>query len=496
MRRRTSPAKDRRPAAGGHRSPGPLLLALLCTAQFVTLLDFSIVTVALPEIALDLEISPTLLPWVLNAYGLAIAALLVFGGRLADLLGRREIFFAGMAIFGLTSLLGGFAQDPTFLISMRALQGVGAALVTPAALSIVTTVYTDPRERGRALGIWGAVLASGLTAGLVFGAVITETLGWRWVLWVTVPVAVLALVLTPILLPTSPRSRSGRLDLPGATLAVAGLAALVLGIGQVETAGLSARSLLPMLASAALLVGYVWWERRAAQPLTPPSLLGRRSVVTANLVSVAGNAAMAPAWVLLSLHLQLVHGLGALVAGMLLVPAAAAIAAGSGTLAPRLLRSLSRRALIVGGMALCTAGMLALALSLDDAVAWGWTLPGGILAGLGYGLSFTAWALVGVDDIPERHQGIASGLLVTSQEVGAAIGIALAVAFAAYAGAQADGSPDQLAHGYRIAVFSLVVVAAIGALLGRLLPRGGAAVSGGPDVPARLVAASEEPVRA
>jgi EmrB/QacA subfamily drug resistance transporter len=470
MTDRTSPAGSIRSDGGGSRSRS-LLLAVLCTAQFVTLLDFSIVTVALPEIALDLNIDSTLLPWVLNAYGLAIAALLVFGGRLADLFGRREIFFAGMAIFGLTSLLAGFAQDPAFLVAMRALQGVGAALVTPAALSIVTTVYTDPRERGRALGIWGAVLATGLTAGLVFGAVITQALGWRWVLWVTVPVAFAALVLTPILLPTSLRRQSGRLDLPGAALAVTGLAALVLGIGQIETVGLSVRSLLPVLASAVLLVGYVVWERRAAQPLTPLSVLGSRSVVSANLVSVAGNAAMAPAWVLLSLYLQLVHEVSVLVAGMLLVPAAVAIAGGSGVLAPRLLRLLSRRALVVAGMAICAVGMLALALSLDDTIPWAWTLPGGILAGLGYGLAFTPWALVGVDRIPERHQGIASGLLVTSQEVGAAIGIALAVAFAAYAGAEDMGSPSDLAHGYRIAMFALVVLAAIGAILGRLVPR-------------------------
>lgn len=491
---RTSPAGTRGPGGRSSRSPGPLLLAVLCTAQFVTLLDFSIVTVALPEIALDLDIGSTLLPWVLNAYGLAIAALLVFGGRLADLFGRREIFFTGMALFGLTSLLAGFAQDPAFLVGMRALQGVGAALVTPAALSIVTTVYTDPRERSRALGIWGAVLASGLTAGLVFGAVITEALGWRWVLWVTVPVTVTALVLTPFLLPMSRRPESGKLDLPGAGLAVTGLAALVLGIGQLEAAGLSASSLLPILASGVLLVGYVRWERRAAQPLTPLSLLGSRAVVSANLVSVAGNAAMAPAWVLLSLHMQLVHGLGALVAGMLLVPAALAIAGGSGMLAQRLLRRLSPRTLIIAGMAVCAVGMLALALSLDDAIPWGWTLPGGIIAGLGYGLSFTAWALVGVDRIPEHHQGIASGLLVTSQEVGAAIGIALAVAFAAYAGAEDMDSPDQLAHGYRIAVVCLVVVAAIGAILGRLAPRGNP--SPGPSAGESLEPASGEQVRA
>jgi EmrB/QacA subfamily drug resistance transporter len=447
---------------------------VLCTAQFVTLLDFSIVTVALPEIALDLDIDSTLLPWVLNAYGLAIAALLVFGGRLADLFGRREIFFVGMALFGVTSLLAGLAQDPVFLVAMRGLQGVGAALVTPAALSIVIAVYTDPRERGRALGIWGAVLASGLIAGLVFGAVITQALGWRWVLWVTVPVAAAALVLTPILLPRSLRRTSGKLDLPGAVLAVGGLAALVLGIGQIETAGLSARSLLPILAAAVLLVGYVVWERRASQPLTPLSLLGSRSVVSANLVSVAGNAAMAPAWVLLSLYLQLVHGVSALLAGVMLVPAAVAIAAGSGALAPKLLRVLSRRTVTIAGMAVCAVGMLSLSLSLDDTIPWGWTLPGGILAGLGYGLAFTAWALVGVDRIPDSDQGIASGLLVTSQEVGAAVGIALAVAFAAYAGAEDMGSPNDLAHGYRIAVLPLVALAAIGAILGRLVPHDGA----------------------
>jgi MFS family permease len=214
-------------------------------------------------------------------------------------------------------------------------------------------------------------------------------------------------------------------------------------------------------------------------------------------VSVAGIAAMAPAWVVLSLHLQLVHGLGALAAGLLLVPAAAAIAGGSGSLAPRLLRRYSRRSLVIAGMVVCAVGMLALALSLDDAVAWGWTVPGGFLAGLGYGLAFTAWALVGVDDIPQGHQGIASGLLVTSQEVGAAVGIALAVAFAAYAGAEDGASPDHLANGYRIAVLCLVVIAAMGAVVAWLLPRGGVpAPERNVPAEAALGAVAGEPVRA
>lgn len=446
-----------------------LLLALLCAAEFVTILDFSIATVALPAIDKDLHLSESSLPWVLNAYGVAIAGLLLLGGRMADVLGRREIFAAGMALFTAASLVGGFAESPALLIAMRALQGVGAALVTPAALSIITTSFDD-ELRKRALGVWGAVGASALAAGLILGAIITEAIGWRWILWVNVPIGVLALALTPAVLPRSRRVLDQTLDLPGALVAVTGLVALVYGVGRIEESGIgSALTLVLLIGGLALLVAFPVVERVVSSPLAPPALLANRSVASANLVSLAANGAFAGAFVLLSLHLQLVLDVGTLATGFVLVPMALSLAIGAAALSGPLVRRVGPRAVIVGGMAVCALGFVGLGLAVDDGLSWALVLPGSVIAGVGYGIAFPAWTVVGVEQVADERQGVASGLLATTQEVGAAIGFAAMVAIAATV--VGDGaSASVTADGYRWAIIAAAGVAGLGAVLAGLIP--------------------------
>jgi len=446
-----------------------LLLGLLCAAEFVTILDFSIATVALPAIDEDLSISESALPWVLNAYGVAIAGLLLLGGRMADVFGRREIFAVGMALFTAASLVGGFAESPALLIAMRALQGIGAALVTPAALSIITTSF-DGDMRKRALGVWGAVGAGALAAGLILGAIITEAIGWRWILWVNVPIGVLALALTPGVLPKSNRGRRPDAGLPGALVAVTGLVALVYGVGRIEQSGIgSALTLVLLIGGLALLVAFPLVERMVTSPLAPPALLANRSVASANLVSLAANGAFAGAFVLLSLHLQLVLEIGTLATGLVLVPMALSVAIGAAALSARFVRRIGPRAVIAGGLTVYALGLAALGLAVDDRLSWALVLPGSMVAGLGYGIAFPAWTVVGVEQVGDERQGVASGLLATTQEVGAAVGFAVMVAIAATVLGDRT-SADVTADGYRWAIIAAAGIAGLGALLAASIP--------------------------
>ena len=448
-----------------------VLLALLCTAEFVTILDFSIATVALPAIDSDLGLSDSALPWVINAYGVAIAGLLLLGGRMADVLGRRAVFAAGMALFTVSSLVGGFAESSALLIGMRAVQGVGAALVTPAALSIITTSFSDRAQRERALGLWGAVGASALAAGLILGAILTHALGWRWTLWVNVPVGVVALLLAPRVLPAGRRNVREPLDLPGAAVVVAGLVMTVYAVGRVEEAGLGSVVTLVLLAGGVALLGaFLLVERAVRSPLAPPALLANRSVASANLVSLAANGAFAGAFVLVSLYLQLVLGLGALATGLALVPMALGVAVGAGAISSRLVSRSGARAVIVGGLTTAAVGLAGLASMLDASLPWTLVLPGSVAAGLGYGIAFPAWTIVGVERVPAERQGVASGLLITTQEVGAATGFAVMVAIVAAVGAGA-AAPETSAEGYRWAIAAAALIAAGGALLARLTPQ-------------------------
>ena len=262
-------------------------LALLAAAQFVVILDASIVNVALPSIGLDLNFSQDDLSWVVNAYTLVFGGFLLLGGRMADLLGRRRMFMVGLVVFGLASLLGGLSSTEGQLIAARALQGLGAALVSPAALSILTTTFAEGAERNKAMGVWGAVAGSGGAVGVLLGGILTETLGWEWVLFVNVPITLVAAVLAPRILPESRNPATGRFDLMGAVTITAGLSMLVYALVDANDAGWGSAQTIGLIAGALALIGaFIWTERRTPAPLVPFGIFRNRTLTGANVTAV------------------------------------------------------------------------------------------------------------------------------------------------------------------------------------------------------------------
>lgn len=411
-----------------------LCLVLLCTTQFVALLDFSITMIPLPQIQQSLGFTPGGLQWVINAYGVAIAGFLLLGGRAADMFGRRRVFITGLLLFTAASLLGGFSHSPAMLVATRALQGFGAAMFSPAAFSLLLAVFPEPAQRNRALGAWTAVAASGFVAGLILGGFITDMLGWRWVLWINVPVGLLVLALSPALPLGRPdvdgAAAGGALDVWGALLVASGAATLVFAFANSEHVGLAHPLTFALVALAlALLALFVWVERRVAAPLMPLAVFRRRSTGGANIVSLLANTALGPTFVVVALAMQEVLGFSATRTGLGLLPMAVAFTVASAWAGPALIARCGTKPVIVGGMLLFIGGLAMLGSSLATLAAWGASiLPGTVLAGIGYGLAFPAWTVAGIDGVPEADHGLAGGMLTTTQEVGSAVGLAVGVA--------------------------------------------------------------------
>ncbi|MBR7634196.1 MFS transporter [Janthinobacterium lividum] len=411
-----------------------LCLVLLCTTQFVALLDFSITMIPLPQIQQSLGFTPGGLQWVINAYGVAIAGFLLLGGRAADMFGRRRVFITGLLLFTAASLLGGFSHSPAMLVATRALQGFGAAMFSPAAFSLLLAVFPEPAQRNRALGAWTAVAASGFVAGLILGGFITDMLGWRWVLWINVPVGLLVLALSPALPLGRPdadgAAAGGALDVWGALLVASGAATLVFAFANSEHVGLAHPLTFALVALAlALLALFVWVEGRVAAPLMPLAVFRRRSTGGANIVSLLANTALGPTFVVVALAMQEVLGFSATRTGLGLLPMAAAFTVASAWAGPALIARCGTKPVIVGGMLLFIGGLAMLGTSLATLAAWGASiLPGTVLAGIGYGLAFPAWTVAGIDGVPEADHGLAGGMLTTTQEVGSAVGLAVGVA--------------------------------------------------------------------
>ena len=439
-----------------------LCLILLCTTQFVALLDFSITMIPLPHIQHSLGFTPGGLQWVINAYGVAIAGFLLLGGRAADMFGRRRIFVTGLLLFTAASLLGGFSLSPAMLVATRALQGFGAAMFSPAAFSLLLAVFPEPAQRNRALGAWTAVAASGFVAGLILGGFITDLLGWRWVLWINVPVGLLVLALSPALPIGKPdaAAASGALDVWGALLVASGAAMLVFAFANSEHVGLAHPLPFGLIAAAlALLALFVWVEGRVAAPLMPLAVFGRRSTGGANIVSLLANTALGPTFVVVALAMQEVLGFSATRTGLGLLPMAAAFTLASAWAGPALIARCGTKPVIVGGMLLFIGGLALLGTSLATLSAWNASiLPGTVLAGIGYGLAFPAWTVAGIDGVPEADHGLAGGMLTTTQEVGSAVGLAVgvAVSIAVLAG---GGTPAQ---GYSSAILVSACLVAAG----------------------------------
>jgi EmrB/QacA subfamily drug resistance transporter len=462
---------------------GNLTLALLCLTQFVVVLDIAIVNVALPDIGRELGFRTGDLQWVVNAYTLTFAGLLLLGGRLADLLGRRRVFMSGLVLFGAASLVGGLSVSPGMLIAARAAQGVGAALLSPAALALLNSTFAQGPARNRALAVWGGTAGSGAAAGVLLGGVLTSTLGWQWVLLVNVPIVALAVVAAPALLAEGrdtglPRS----FDLPGAVLVTSGLVAVVYAVVGSETAGLtSPTTVLTLAAGGLLLLAFVAVERRASAPLVPLRVFRQRSLTGANLVFLLHPTGPTAVLFLGSIYLQDVLGYDALRSGVAFLPFALLAAVGA-ALAGRLLSSVRPDLLATGGMLAMAAGLIWLTqLSTGSSYLTG-VLPGTALIGVGITVAFVPLTVLAFDGLPNDQHGLASGLINSFQQIGAALVLAVLATLASShtAGRVAAGQPEvsALADGISRAFATGAVLLTLGAALVVVLlrPRGRDAV--------------------
>jgi EmrB/QacA subfamily drug resistance transporter len=404
-----------------------LALALLAMTQFVVVIDASIVNVALPSIGDALDFSQADLSWVVNSYTLTFGGFLLLGGRLADYLGRRRVFMIGMALFALASLAGGFAQNETWLIAARAVQGLGAAIASPAALSIITTTFPEGQERNKALGIWGAVAGAGGAAGVLLGGVLTQWAGWEWVLFVNVPIGAFIVWQAPLRLreSTAEEESDRALDLPGAITVSAGLALLVYAMVDATNAGWSSASTIWRLAvAAALLVAFVVVELRTRKPLVPFAIFRLRTLRGANVIGVLIGMSLFSMFFMITLYLQQVLGLDAMQAGLAYLPLAIAIILTAGA-ASALVTRVGFKNVLIGGMLFVAAGLAWFSQIQPDGSYVGSVLGPSILAGIGLGASFVPVTIAAVTGTEAHEAGLASGLINTSQQVGGALGLAI-----------------------------------------------------------------------
>src|SRR5437660_5624962 len=402
-------------------------LTVVCAAFFMTVLDVSIVNVALPSIGKSLHFSETNLQWVITAYAITFGGFLLLGGRAADLLGRRRVFMAGVVLFTFASFLCGLAWSEGVLIGARAIQGLGAAIISPAALSIITTIFPEGAERNKALGIWGALGGSGAAVGVLAGGVLTKYLGWEWIFFVNVPVGALVLALTPRIVPESRREGAERsYDVLGAVLVSGGLALFVYSISRAPDVGWgSARTILLLVASGALLVGFLVNERRLPDPLMPFHIFRVRTVAGANTVGALLGAVLFANFFLLTLYVQNVLGYSALKTGVTFVATAgtAVVAAG---VAEALTTKVGAKPIIVIGLALLTGGMIWYSQIPVHGKFASDLLPGYLMVGVGIAFAFVPVSIAALAGVAEREAGLASGLINTSQQIGGAVGTAVA----------------------------------------------------------------------
>lgn len=417
----------------GRTVPSWLVLALVCIGQFMVVLDASIVNVALPSIQRDLHFSSTNLQWVVNAYTLTFAGFLLLGGRAADLFGRRRIFLVGLALFTASSLLGGLAQNEAWLISARALQGFGAAILAPATLTILTASYPEGPARTWALGAWSAVSSAGASAGALLGGILTDFLTWRWILFVNVPVGVAALLLARRHLPESRADMAHRhLDLGGAVTVTGGLVALVFALVRTETYSWGSPQVLgPLALAVVLLAVFLFLQARVSKaPLVPLRIFRSRSVAGGNVVMFMMFGALFGSWYFETLYMQHVLGYSPLQAGVAFLPQTLLIAAGA-QVTSRLVPRFGPRPLILVGTLAAAAGLSWLAVIGPHSTFVADLLGPFVLIGLGMGLAVTPIAVAGTAGVAREEAGLASGLLNTSRTVGASIGLAALATVAA-----------------------------------------------------------------
>jgi len=455
-----------------------LALAVIVTAQFMVVLDVAIVNVALPSIKTDLHFSEGSLQWVITAYSLLFGGVLLLGGRLSDLLGRRRLFALGLVIFTASSLLDGLAWSSGSLIAFRSLQGLGAALLSPAALSILTTTFREGKERNLALGIWGAASGSGGAAGVLLGGALTSALSWSWIFYINVPVGLLVLGVTPWLLRESRAELTHRhFDVPGAVTITGGLMLLVYGMTRATQHGWGTASTLGLLAAAVgLIVAFVVVELRSPAPLLPLKIFRLRTLAGSNVAGFLLGGSVFAQFFLLTLYMQQVLHYSALKTGVAYIALTLAIISFSAVAQSLATRVGVRRVLPVG-MAMAAAGLVLYArLPVEGHYFWD-LFPAFLLSGIGLALAFVPMSIGALAGVEESDAGIASGLINTTQQVGGAIGVAVASTIAttftgnyvdAHAGASAL-SGAALIHGFQIAFYVLAAVAAVAAVASALL---------------------------
>ncbi|WP_204357678.1 MULTISPECIES: MFS transporter [unclassified Streptomyces] len=499
--RSAPPVLDSEPAPSTRRGAWTaMILVIACAAQFMVVLDISIVNVALPDIKDSLGLSPAGQQWIVNAYTLAFAGLLLLGGRAADLVGARRVFLAGLGVFTAASLACGLAANAGTLIAARAVQGVGGAILAPATLTLIMTTFTDPRARTRALGAWSSVNAVGGAVGALLGGALTEYAGWRWVFFIGVPVGVVFCVAGYLHLPAArsgdgargtdgpqcadgPRGTDGprRLDLPGALSVTVGLTALVYAIISTESVSPASPHVWAALAvGVVLMAAFVLIQSKAADPLVPLRVLRRRTLAIANGVMIGLGAAMFAMWFLLSLYMQQVLGFSALKTGLWFLPSCLAVVIGTRT-ATHLVHRTGPRSLLVGGLAISTLGFLWLSrIHLHGVFTTDVAAPFTLCA-LGLGLAMLPVTAAATTGIHPREAGLVSGLVNTSRQVGGAVGLAVLAAIVSHTARGHAGPGSQaLTAGYAHAFLCAALFTACAALGSLFLPGRPAPSAGAP----------------
>ena len=440
-----------------------VVLVLICMAQFMVILDATIVNVALPSIQKDLNLSEANLQWIINSYTLFFGGFLLLGGRAGDLLGRKRVFLVGLVVFTAASLLNGLANSEGMLIAFRAVQGLGAALISPAALSIISTTFSEGKERARALGVWAAIAVGGSAVGLVLGGALTQAFSWPWIFFVNVPVGIVTFILALRFVPESKDEHAHQsYDIPGAVAITGGLMSLVYAIVSAETDGWTATKTITFFVIAIVLhAAFLVIETRSKEPLVRLSIFRTRSLTAANVAMFLVASGMFAMFFFNTLYIQRVLGYGPLKAGVAFLPFTAGIMISAG-LASNFAPRIGVRPVAAVGMVLTILGMLYFANMPVDGSYASDVLPGILLASLGMGAVFMPLTLVATTGLHDEDQGLASGLFNTSQQIGGALGLAILSTIAA--GRTHGSSHGALVHGFHYA-FAGAAAFVLGALV-------------------------------